>query len=89
MYSGSSQPVIECECVGKHVPKPVTFSSVGIGQRVVKLCPTSMENYVRLLGEYVRLGGRPPGHFRKHYSEYIQALVAETWEIHVNSSSGS
>jgi len=59
-----------CVCVGKHVPLPTTLYRLGD----VYLCPTAWENAQAYEIEMFRHRGRPPGHIRKHFSEYIQNL---------------
>lgn len=60
-----------CSCVGKHVPLPHKLVKVD----EVYLCPTSYHNLLCLEAEYARFKGEPPGHIRKHFSDYIQSLV--------------
>jgi hypothetical protein len=64
-----------CKCVGKHVPLPRTFIGLGVEDTFVNLCPTAFENLKEYLGEWEIYDHEPPGHRRKHYSEYTQNLA--------------
>lgn len=66
---------IECKCVGKHVPLPTKL----VDYSGVKVCPTTYENILEYRKMWEVLGVEPPGSIRKHFSEYVQKLVRESF----------
>jgi len=66
---------IECKCVGKHVPLPTKL----IDYNGTKICPTTYENIMEYRRMWEVLGVEPPGSIRKHFSEYVQNLVKESF----------
>ncbi len=66
---------IECKCVGKHVPLPTRL----IDYNGIKVCPTTYENVLEYRKMWEVLGVEPPGSIRKHFSEYVQNLVKESF----------
>lgn len=64
----------ECECVGKHVPLPVSYYIIRLADGELTLCPTTYDNVLQLL-VLCKDGKMPPGDVRKHYSRYVRNLV--------------
>lgn len=71
---------IECVCVGKHVPLPVSYCVIIVEGKEVKLCPTTYDNVLHLLTQ-CKNGLMPPGDIRKHYSQYVRNLVIRILSI--------
>lgn len=69
--------MMNCKCVGKHVPLPIELQEIHVNGRVIALCPTTFANLQTLLQEYGLYRGQPPGNVRKHYSEYVQNIAKE------------
>jgi hypothetical protein len=66
----------ECKCCGKHVPLPTTFKEYN----GVTVCPTTFSNILEYKRIWNELGSRPPGNVRKHFSEYVQLMVENSYE---------
>lgn len=65
-----------CKCCTKHVPLPLSYIVVDS----IYLCPTAHANMLMLQLEYDAHNGRPPGHIRKHFSDYIQKMVQSMYD---------
>jgi hypothetical protein len=66
----------KCNCVGKHVPLPLTLYYIGhLTDTEMYLCPTAYENFLAWQAERRKYQGRPPGSVRKHFSDFIQNLI--------------
>jgi hypothetical protein len=63
-----------CECVSKHIPKPMKLYRIDYSTGFIFVCPTAYYNLVSLEEEYAKHGGLPPGFVRKHYSEFTHDL---------------
>lgn len=72
--------MIECLCVQRHVPLPVSYKHVKVGGEVVHLCPTTYANVMELLTEFKVRGTLPPGSVTKHYSKYVRELCLKLWK---------
>lgn len=82
---GPQKTIPMCQCVGKHIPKPMELhkhhvwpiSEGGPDTRsnLVLLCPTTHQNVHRLWGLYERWEGRPPWYLINKYSEYARGIV--------------
>lgn len=69
-----------CQCSSKHVPKPVVLFQIDIKGEKVHLCPTAYVNLDQYLTRWRAGDTLPPGHFRKHYSAYIQELAGKIYD---------
>lgn len=63
----------QCKCCGKHVPLPTVLKEYD----GIILCPTTYENVIEYKNIWDKLGKRPSGSIRKHFSEYVQSIVEE------------
>lgn len=61
----------QCKCCGKHVPLPVILKDFN----GITVCPTTYENIKEYMAMWEKIGSRPPGSIRKHFSEYVQQIV--------------
>jgi hypothetical protein len=61
----------ECKCCGKHVPLPTVLKEYN----GLMVCPTTFSNIIEYTRIWNVIGSRPPGNVRKHFSEYVQAIV--------------
>lgn len=66
----------ECKCCGKHVPLPVRLKEFNS----IKVCPTTFDNIIEYKRIWNELGKRPPGNIRKHFSDYVQGLVENSFK---------
>lgn len=64
----------ECKCCGKHVPLPTVLKEYD----GITVCPTTFANIIEYKRLWLVLGSRPSGSVRKHFSEYVQAIVEKT-----------
>ena len=72
----------ECKCCGKHVPLPTVLKTYN----EIKVCPTTFENIIEYKSIWDKIGSRPPGSIRKHFSEYVQKIVEDSIDNTVNSN---
>lgn len=72
--------MIECQCVERHVPLPMSYKQVKVGEDIVQLCPTTYANVRSLLTEFVIRDTVPPGRITKHYSKYVRELCFSIWK---------
>lgn len=61
----------ECKCCTKHVPLPTSFKQYN----GLMMCPTTYYNVIEYKSIWERVGSRPSGNIRKHFSEYVQEIV--------------
>lgn len=71
--------MIQCECVERHVPLPMTYKQVKVEDEVIQLCPTTYANVRELLTEFILRDSLPPGRITKHYSKYVRELCFRIW----------
>jgi hypothetical protein len=64
----------ECKCCTKHVPLPTSFKEYN----GIFMCPTTYYNVIEYKNIWDKIGSRPNGSIRKHFSEYVQLIVQET-----------
>jgi len=72
--------MIECQCVERHVPLPLSYRQVEVQGEVVQLCPTTYSNVRNLLTEFIKRDSIPPGRITKHYSKYVRELCLNMWK---------
>jgi hypothetical protein len=75
----SSEVDSNCECSIKHIPNPMKFAKIRVGEEEVILCPSGLFNLQDLLSEYVLTNGTPPGSVTKHYGKYVRDLAAKIY----------
>jgi hypothetical protein len=64
----------ECKCCSKHVPLPTVLREYA----GIVVCPTTFANIIEYKRIWDSYGQRPMGSIRKHFSEYVQAIVEES-----------
>lgn len=64
----------QCKCCTKHVPLPTVLKMYN----EIYLCPTTYSNVMEYKRIWNTYGSRPSGSIRKHFSEYVQAIVEDT-----------
>jgi HNH endonuclease len=84
-------PTATCNCVGKHIPKPMELHRhhiwpVGEGgpdtkENLLTLCPSTHSNVHRLWRLYEKHDGRPPWEILRNYSEYVRWVVEKGREL--------
>lgn len=74
--------MIDCVCVEKHVPLPLSTHALKVAGSIVALCPTTYENVMELLTAYRKYGTVPPGRVTKHYSRYVREICLSLWQEH-------
>lgn len=74
--------MIECLCVEKHVPLPVTLKSLKVGGETLALCPTTWYNIMELMTVFKEYDTVPPGRITKHYSKYVREICLRLWQEH-------
>ena len=72
--------MIECSCVDRHVPLPMTTKTLQVGGDVVHLCPTTYYNVMDLMLEFKIRAGLPPGSVTKHYSKFVREICLRLWK---------
>lgn len=69
-----------CECVDRHIPKPVKTIACDAPGGVVWLCPTAEQNLSALLEIYDNRAGEVPGSITKHFGKYIRDLAKQIYQ---------
>jgi hypothetical protein len=72
----------DCKCCSKHVPLPIVLKEYS-GKTV---CPTTFSNIVEYQRIWNSIGKRPQGNIRKHFSEYVQQIVEESFRNEKNDT---
>lgn len=67
--------MIGCQCVARHIPKPLTLRPCRTGRGVVWLCPTAFDSVTALVRLMEARAGDVPGSETKHYGKYIRDLA--------------
>jgi hypothetical protein len=65
----------QCKCCTKHVPLPTVMKSYD----GIQVCPTTLQNIIEYKRIWESFGSRPMGSIRKHFSEYVQQIVEESF----------
>ena len=69
-----------CQCVARHIPKPVETHPCETPGGVVWLCPTASENLAILVGIYKARSGQVPGSMTKHFGQYVRDLAEQIYQ---------
>lgn len=67
----------ECKCCGKHVPLPTVLREFN----GIVVCPTTFANIMEYQRLWNVLESRPSGSVRKHFSEYVQGIVEDSFSV--------
>ena len=70
----------ECKCCSKHVPLPTVLREFEGNT----LCPTTFANVVEYSRLWNSIESRPPGHIRKHFSDFVQQIVEKQMKESLN-----